>query len=350
MIAILGDAHAGTGDGSQLIMRHQLKFLTNEFIPYLVDNGIDTVIQTGDIFDVRRNTNTDVLHRWKVEFFDVLKQYNIKLIVYVGNHDMYYKNRISPNTVVEHLSSYPNVTIIDKPTELVVDGTSMLFVPWICEENEADCHNAIKNSTSDICFGHFEIKGARMESSICEEGLAISEFKHFKHCISGHFHIEGRYENVRYVGTPYEMSWNDYGVRKGFWTLDGNDMSFIENHNHIFNRITYNESVDMMSQLTERDISDCYIKVVIDERDDFKVYERWQHKLESLGPAKLDIIEPIMNRDADESEVIVDGELQIESTEDIIREYSADLYPERSESLSKMMLNIHSEARKTYGV
>ena len=38
----------------------------------------------------------------------------------------------------------------------------MLFIPWICDDNYEDSIETIKNSTSDICFGHLEIKGFEM--------------------------------------------------------------------------------------------------------------------------------------------------------------------------------------------
>lgn len=350
MIAILGDLHAGEREGNALTMKQQLDWLVSVFIPYLIENKIKTVIQTGDMFDVRRHTNTMVLDEWKKRFFNVLVDLDIKMYTIIGNHDMYYKNKVRPNSQTNHLSIYgDNTMIIEDAQTLNFDGKKMLMVPWICEENEERSLELLAEGDADYCLGHFEVKGAKMESGVCTDGLAISTFKQFIHCISGHFHTQGRYDNIQYVGTPYQTSWGDYGVPKGFWTLDTNtdELNFIENGPEwtLFHRISYNEDRNMDAYLKEN-FEGQYLKVVVENRDNFKKYEAWLLKLENMGAASLTIIEPLLDRDEAESCVSVDGELTIASTEDIITEYIGDVYPEKQDPLNKMMLGLHSEARR----
>ena len=351
MIPILGDLHAGVRDGNRLMMKHQLDYLELVFIPYLLENGINEIIQTGDVFDVRKYTNTEVLAEWKRRFFDVLLKHNISMIVYVGNHDLFYKNKISPNSVTENLGSYKNITIIEKPTELIIQGMSCLFVPWICGENEDDCMDAIRNSKADICFGHFEIKGAKMESSTCTDGLPLSTFNRYKRCISGHFHIAGSYENVQYVGTNYQTSWGDYGIDKGLYVIDPKslDLQFIKNEREIFHRITYNEDVNNSLLVDGMDYTDQYLKVVIEHRIDFKRYEAWLLTVENCGASSLTVIEPFLDRDEEDCLVEVDGELNVASTADLIKDYIEDVYPEKKVGLQKLMLGLHSNAQRIYG-
>jgi DNA repair exonuclease SbcCD nuclease subunit len=348
--AILGDAHAGVRDGNLLMMKHQLEYLENEFIPYLVKNGIKLIVQTGDIFDVRRHTNTAVLAEWKVRFFNVLERLGIKLIIYIGNHDMFLKNKISPNSATAHLSNYSNVQIIETVQNVNIGGTDMLMVPWICAENEEEIMNAISTSESRVCFGHFEIKGAKMESSTCTDGLPLSTFNRFERCISGHFHVAGDYENVQYVGTPYQMSWGDYGIAKGFWIMDSEslEMEFIVNDKEIYHKLTYNEDRNMDLLVDGCDYRDQHIKVVVEHREDFKKYEAWLLRVEVMGAATFTIVEPFVDRDAEDSDIIIDGEIEVLSTTDLIKEYVKDVYPERAEALTKMMLGIHGTARSTF--
>lgn len=347
---ILGDAHAGTRDGNQLVMEQQISYLESVVIPHMLENNISVMIQTGDIFDVRKHTNTAVLHEWKTRFFDVLQKNGIILIVYVGNHDSFYKNTLTPNTVNELLGEYNNVYIINEPEEISLGGTKSLVVPWICQSNEEIAMKMINESDASVCFGHFEIKGAKMESSVCDDGLPLSTFKRFAKTISGHFHIKGDYEDVTYVGTPYEMSWGDFGNEKGFHIFNVEDLTltFHKNDNQLYHKITYNEDQDMEFYL-KQDYKDKYIKVVIEHRQDFKKYESWLLKLESKGSATLSIIEPIMDRDAKDSNIEDNGDLKILSTEEIIESYVDDVYPERKDKLTKMMLGLHSTARSIHG-
>jgi DNA repair exonuclease SbcCD nuclease subunit len=348
MLPMIGDLHLGEGRGSELVMKHQLDYLAEVFIPYLLKNNIKVFLQTGDLFDVRPTTNTFVLSEWKRRFFNPLEFHGIQMYTIIGNHDMFYKNKISPNSITEHLSGYSNITIIDKVTEIKIDGVNILFCPWICDENEEHVMDAIQNSDADVCFGHFEVKGARMESSVCTDGLAISTFNRFKLCISGHFHSAGKYDNIQYLGTCYQMTWGDFGHEKGFWNLDTSnlEMEFIKNNKEIYHRITYNENKSMDAIIEGVDYRDQHIKVTIEDREDFNKYEAWFMKLDCCGAATLTVIEPFIDRDGDECDVDVEGELTVQSTKDLIKEYVDQIYPERKDALTKLMLSIHSTAQK----
>lgn len=345
----IGDLHAGVRDGSQLMIDFQLKFL-DEVIQYCVDNNIDTIVQFGDTFDVRKHTQTNVLKQWKERFFDKLVEKGIRFITLCGNHDTVYKNTLFPNALDTNLSSYSNVEIITKPTELTLGGIPTLIVPWICRDNEEECMKAIETSDAKNCIGHFEVKGAMMESSVCTEGLPISTFRNFDLCMSGHFHIAGQYDNVKYLGTPYEMSWADFGVPKGFWVMhtELNKLEFVKNPHTLYHKITYNEDNSMDEFLEESEVNGKYVKVVIEKRENFAKYEAWLMKLEVMGMVDLKVIEPMMGRDSDEVEVDVER-LETASTTDLIKDYVGELYPEKSEKLATMMVSLHNEAQRTFG-
>lgn len=339
MKLILGDLHAGEKDGSELIMKHQLDILDG-VIQYCLDNKITHIIQTGDMFDVRKSTNTKVLYEWKQRFFNKLKENNITMETIVSNHDAYYKNTLTPNTLVENLSGYDNITIYSEPTEV----GDILFVPWICADNEEQCLNAIKNTKKEICVLHPEIVGAKMDTTTCTDGLSLSLFNKFKCVIAGHFHTRGTYNNVTYVGTPYEMTWTDYGVKKGFHLLDGSDLTFVEIKDNLFYRFTYDDDKDLQFIL-DTNLENKYVKLVVENRNDFKKYDNFITKLQNKGMQDLRIIEPLLSLDADDTMVEFTGELKVKDTEELISDYILDLYPEKSTKLNKMMLSLHHEAR-----
>ncbi|AUS02033.1 metallo-dependent phosphatase-like protein [Vibrio phage 3.058.O._10N.286.46.B8] len=342
----LGDTHGGVRDGNELVMAFQLQYLVDVVIKYCLENQINTIIQLGDIWEVRRATNNNVSDRWKKEFFDVLEHHGIQLITIVGNHDAYYKNRIKPNFTNTLLSKYSNITIIQDPTEMLLNGTKYAFVPWICKDNYNECINMIENTDAEIMVGHYEIKGARMESGVCEDGMPMEKFARFKKVVSGHFHTQGVYGNIQYAGTPYETTWADYGEAKGFWTSNTavDEMVFHRNENPLHIKVSYVEE-NNMDEVFEQDLKNKYIKVTVESRENFKKYEKWLMRLETMGMFDLKIIEPMMSLDSDESDMEVDVDnLDVVKTEDMIVNYVGDVYPDRADRLSKMMLGLHAEA------
>lgn len=345
---ILGDLHAGVRDGNAILMEHQLDVL-DKIIDWCVENGVKVIIQTGDVFDVRRSTNTFVLDVWKERFFNRLAKLKIQLITYIGNHDMYFKNTIRPNTIVSNLGDYNNIQIIEKPTTINLDGTDIAIIPWICEENHDECMKLIRESDAPIIFGHFEVKGAMMEGGECTDGLPISTFSKYEKCISGHFHVKGTYDNINFVGTNYGMTWGDYGIPKGFHVLDTDDLSleFHENTETMFVKIIYDEDNNMDLEL-EQDLTNKSVKVVIQQREDFKKYEAWVDKLSSKNMAKLGIIEPFQDRSEADVVYHFSGEADVESTEDLIKAYVEEAYPERKTKLTQIMLAVHNEARAAF--
>ena len=62
------------------------KFYSEVFFPTLDEQGIDTVVHMGDVFDNRKNIDFWSLN-WQNVYFDPLQERNIKTYLIVGNHD-----------------------------------------------------------------------------------------------------------------------------------------------------------------------------------------------------------------------------------------------------------------------
>ena len=96
-----------------------------------------------------------------------------------------------------------------------------MFIPWICDDNETDSVEKIKNSTSSIAMGHLEVKGFEMHNGVINEhGQERAMFKRFEKVLSGHFHKKSDDGQIYYLGTQYEMTWSDYNCPKGFHIFD----------------------------------------------------------------------------------------------------------------------------------
>ena len=134
-IALLGDTHIGARGDSAAFHDHMQKFYMEFFFPYLKENGVNTIIQLGDLFDRRKYINFMSLHRSRLYLFDQLKEYGIDFHVFPGNHDTFYKSTNEVNSINLLLGEYDNVTTYMEPTEVDFDGLKIGMIPWICPEN-----------------------------------------------------------------------------------------------------------------------------------------------------------------------------------------------------------------------
>jgi DNA repair exonuclease SbcCD nuclease subunit len=223
-IIMLGDLHFGKGRFSKELLSSQLKFFNEQLFPYMESNGIDTIIQVGDVFDNRTIIDIEFLDSILTEFFDVLKQKNFTFICLVGNHDIYHKSS-REFTILNTINRlYDNVEIINQRREIKINDQYCYFIPWILP-SETMTIDELKDK--NYLFGHFEIRNFEMtKGHLDEHSLLSPEFfkkaKGLKAIFSGHYHIKSSKEKIHYLGTPYWLDWGDYNSTRGFYILDKN--------------------------------------------------------------------------------------------------------------------------------
>lgn len=254
---------------------------------------------------------------------------NVHLIV--GNHDIYHKDNNDTNSLSELLKGY-NFNFYTNPVE--INGS--LLIPWITPENAERSLAAIKNTKAKMCFGHFEINGFDVIKGVtCEHGLLAKIFAKFDLVASGHFHIRSRKDNIQYIGSPYEMTWNDYDTPKGFCVFDTetNQLEFIQNKNTIFEKIYYKDDINTLN------VKEKYVKVIVQSKQTNIKFEKYIDELESFGPADLKIIEEINTETIDD---IID---ETESTDTILRKYIDNLDVELDKKkLQSLFVELYNEA------
>lgn len=207
------DTHLGLYSDSD--MWHDVVYnLFSEIHDYCIRNNIDTIYFLGDWFHNRKSTNTKTQHTAH-KIAKILSNLNVNIVV--GNHDCYFKNKIIPNSL-ELFKKYNNINIIEETQ--VIDNIA--FVPWSGELKKAK-----------YCMGHFEINGFYMNDYyMCTKGMKESDFKQYDIVLSGHFHSPSRKNNIIYLGAPFQQTFNDVGGKRGYYTFDDGDLSFIEFNNY----------------------------------------------------------------------------------------------------------------------
>lgn len=350
-IAIITDMHLGVRGDSKVFLDHQEKFFSEVFFPYLDEHDIKIVLDLGDTFDRRKYVNYVTLARAKKMFFDQLSNRNIEYHAIVGNHSVYYTNTNEVNSMNLLLQEYSNFNIYqDNPIELTFGSTSVIMVPWLTKTNMESSLEVMKNSTANICMGHFAIQGFEMlKGAINDHGLQKDVFTHFEQVYSGHFHHPSEYGNIKYLGAPYEMTWSDYEGRRGFRILDTEtrELEWILNPFQIYHKIDYddtNMTIEEIASLDTDNIKDTYIKVIVKERSNPYIYDLFINKLTDAGAADVKSIEDSLNLESEGVEDILD---ETKDTKEILHSYIDSLDTKVDRKEIKMLIDdLYIEAQQ----
>jgi len=324
-IAIVTDMHIGVRGDSKLFLDHQERFFSEVFFPYIDEHDIKIIFDLGDTFDRRKFINYVSLERGKKFFFDEIAKRGIDYHALVGNHTTYYTNTNEVNSMNLLLREYDKFHIYeDKCEELQLGSTKFLMVPWINNSNYKDMLAAIRESSADMCMGHFSIQGFEMDKGhLCDHGLTRDLFVNFEAVYSGHFHHPSTYNNISYLGSPYEMTWSDYQGKRGFRVLDTEtrELEWILNPYPIFHKIEYDDADMTIEDIANLDVSklkDTFIKVIVKNRTNPYIYDLFLNKLTDAGAADVKSVEDSLNLESEGLNEIMD---ETKDTKEILHTY-----------------------------
>lgn len=340
-VAILSDTHYGARKGSKFLHDFFKKFYDDVFFPTLEKEGIKTVIHMGDAFDNRRSIDLQSLEWAKQVVFNRIVEMGITMHMIVGNHDTYFKNTNSINSVGLLLKEYENIKIYSEVTEVELDKLKVLFVPWINQENEEKTLKLIQKTSCTCAMGHLELNGFRAHKGhTMEDGMGSELFEKFERVYSGHYHTRSNNGKIFYLGNPYEMYWNDVNDTRGFHIFDTETLEHfsINNPYKLFYNVYYEDTNYRLFDTTEYEGK--IVKVIVKKKTEPKNFEKFIDKLYSSGIHELKIVE---NFDIQENE-----DFEIEETENtitILNRYIDESEFDGDKSLIKGILQkIYSEA------
>jgi|TARA_Y100000289_G_scaffold39921_1_gene39418 hypothetical protein len=316
-IALITDQHLDGRKGSLAFWNYFQKFYDEIFFPTLEKEGIRTIIDLGDTFDNRKSMDYNTFNRVDTNYFQRLKDYEVHMIL--GNHCTYYKDTNKINSPELLLEKYDNINIYSEPKEILLGGKAFLMMPWINSGNKEDCLQKISTSEADIMCGHLECDGFEVTPGMkFEGGFKLSQFKNFKRVWSGHFHHKSKHGNVQYLGNPYQMFWNDYKDTRGFHIYDteSDKLKFIKNPFEIFDKIIYDDSSVDYNKQDVRSYKDKYIKIIVDHKQDYQMFETLVDRLYNLGVHDVKIVETLVDTDD-----VEDADLETKDTMTLLNEY-----------------------------
>jgi len=343
-VAIITDQHFGARNDSIAFLDFFQKFYDNIFFPTLDENNIDTVLILGDTFDRRKYVNFYALDRAKKMFFDKLEERGIRVHMLAGNHDTYYKNTNEVNSPELLLTEYNNIDVISKPETIIIDGTPICMMPWICPDNYQDSIDQIKNTKAEICMGHFEIAGFAMHRGMeSHDGLSKDLFQRFDMVFSGHYHHRSDDGHIYYLGNPYELTWQDYNDTRGFhlFDLETRRLEFIANHYTMFKRIEYDDKEKEPVNLDAFDLKESFVKLIVVNKTDFYKFDKFTQKLYNKGCYEIKIIENMSEFEDGE----IDSDINLEDTVSVLSNYIESIETDvDKEKIKTFMKSLYTEA------
>jgi|TARA_R110000744_G_scaffold110938_4_gene209067 DNA repair exonuclease SbcCD nuclease subunit len=355
-LALVTDLHFGARNDNMKVAQFQQKFWNDVFFPYIDKHNISTVVNLGDTFDRRKFISYTSLKSAKEMLFEPLAKRNIPMHCIVGNHDITYKNTLEVNSINLLLDGYTNITEYSSTQEVEFDGTKILFVPWICKDNEEHSWQMINETQAQVCFGHLELTGFEMYKGMPNyEGQNPRAFEKFDQVFSGHFHHRSSTGSITYLGTAYEMTWSCYDDAKGFhiYDTDTRELTFIPNPYILFYKLWYDDTTNNISfpaGMTYEDIeslgiglfTDAYVKVVIKEKTNPVLFDVMITAIENAGPIHLQVVDDHLHLDLEDDNDIID---EAEDTITILDSYidSLDIKTNKND-LRTLMHHLYNEA------
>jgi len=176
------------------------------------ERNIRTIVQLGDIFENPKPKQNTILKL--IQWLHINKDFEFHIIL--GNHDWESSDNhsfelldfVSKSKILRHVNVYT------KPTVVNFGPVHCGFVPYPFVK-------APKCTKPLLCFGHFEIKGAKRDNGqVIAKGLELKTSKKLDWII-GHLHCK---QPPYYPGTLYQLSFGE-PLPKGYFVCEADTVN-----------------------------------------------------------------------------------------------------------------------------
>jgi hypothetical protein len=301
----------------------------------------------GDVVDRRKFISYRIANDFRKRFISQFQKEGIDLHIIIGNHDTYYKNTNEVNAM-EELVGQDRFKIYTMPEVVEFDGVPIQFIPWINAGNYDASMAALSRSPAQIVMGHLEIDGFEMfKGGHRHEGSYDRRiFSRFDIVMSGHFHHKSDDGQVYYLGTPYEIYWNDWQDPKGFHVFDTEtrELERIVNPYTLFEKIYYDDTMNDYSKHDFEKYKEKYVKLIVVNKKDMFQFDVFVDKLLKADAYEVKIVEDFSELDAENvsDDIVENTQDTMTLLEMYIDELSVDLSKSR---LKNKMRELYTEAQ-----
>jgi DNA repair exonuclease SbcCD nuclease subunit len=329
-VALFSDLHLGLYGNSE--SWHEVaKVWARWMVKELKKKKIKDILFLGDFFHNRSEISVQTIHVAS-EILDMFSEFN--MIIIVGNHDAFYKNRADVHSL-GLLRGHKNLTIVDQNIEINAFDKDLLFVPWNSE---------LPEGKFDYIFGHFEIQNFKMNNfKVCDHGLSSMDFlaSRTDTVFSGHFHHRNtkKYNegSIHYIGNTFPMDFADAGNIKGYHILDIEDgsLEFFENTvSPKFKKITLSK----LKSYTKVDFENNIVKLIVDVEATEKQVEKIQTYISKFKPFQFHTEYNTSSKTVDDVEELDSVDL-LDSIDEFIEQLKME--DEKEKRVEKIMKELY---------
>lgn len=304
-VPIITDTHLGCRAEHKIIAENQEYFWDSIFWPAIDAAGdVTDILHLGDLCDRRKYINLEMLQRGKEHIFEPARARGIKFHWVLGNHDIYHKNDLSINAA-EAFREFENLVVYKQATELTFNDKRILLLPWICDENYQDSMDKLANFDGAAVAGHLELAGFEMYKGVPNNhGASTEPYRHVPLVMTGHYHHKSNRGNIHYLGSPFEMSWADYGDKRGFhwWTPETNTLELVENTEHLYYRYVYDDEAtgksqayvnDAITEIRKDNIKGKIVKILVKSKTQPIWFDAYIDAIQRMGVFDIQIVEDL---------------------------------------------------------
>lgn len=280
------DIHFGKQQHSRVYNESALQTV-KEYIRHCKENDIKYGAFLGDWHENRISIDVSTMN-YSYQALILLNEYfksvNGTLYFIIGNHDLYYRHTRDLHSI-PFTNKLDHITPIESPQTINIDGTSVLFAPWLSKDE--DFSVIASKTTASIMMGHHEFSSFKWNSNsfALTSGIPLTMVKHFKLVLSGHYHMRQHKKNIHYIGSCLQQNFGDCDNPRGFTVVDLKTckLKFIENKKAPkFIQLKVSEALQNLDVLTGN-----YVKIIEDEALTTEEYNQATIALHQANPLRL---------------------------------------------------------------
>lgn len=322
------DSHFGVKNNSEEWLEIARSYYYDFFIPELEKRKgkTDILVHMGDVFDNRNVINLSVMFFAKKLFKDLSTLFSEGVYIICGNHDTYQKNSNEINSLIL-FEDIPNVNVITMYEEVLsLLGKEIVLMPWqINAKEEAATLEGIKKS--DYLLAHTSVIGALYSGTRrVEHGNSPEKYADFGQVYTGHIHTSQKIKNVRFNGSPYEITRNDRGNRKSIWGFDiktGEETEIINTFSPKHLLVSYDSLLSKDDSEISEIVKNNFVDVTVSsEIKDTKKLDNFMDLLSNTESrdTKIKFVDSSMKNEIVQMDVDV-SKMQEQNHENLIKEY-----------------------------
>lgn len=342
-IGIFSDLHLGIGQDSDLWHGIAMNF-AKKASAFYEKNEIADIVFCGDFFHNRTEVSVKTIHKI-TEFLEYFKNFNLHVIV--GNHDSFYKDHGSVNSIA-FLRNQKNVITFAEthPKKVKFKDKTGFLVPW-----GVDIKDIPK---CDILFGHFEINSFYYNQvKQCSGHVEPTNIlKKAPYVISGHFHKKDhrvyKEGEILYLGSPYQHTFGDIDDERGFYVFDLDDMKYdfiVNDEAPVHKKIKLSDIIEKKLDAAEirKIVTGNHVNFLIDNDLDQVKLNVLLTKIKSIGPATFRLEYNIPNKVSDTDDAQDDDSIfEIEKTTEEFLEKTDFKYKKETLEIVKSLYEKYS--------